>query len=264
MQAMQAMQKKVRKGNRVKAYSVVADHFRRGEISKPDACELCLSVKTLYGHHWNGYDNPLDLWWICGRCNRILSGESWHNGSATFEQAKAFVFADERRVENQLKTTDAAKYCGVTVNTVRNWCRDYGEFLSIGLRSPLGEREFTGRDLVVLKYISTLRASGMQKAAIMQRLSETSFGDTEEIEADQPLQPNAIEPQPVERNEGYNVPTVQSVEIVTRAELTVLQAQITDIDRRSRDYVSGLAQGFILALLFVLVLGVLALLYARF
>jgi len=52
-------------------------------------CLLCNEQNTkLVRHHWNGYDNPNDLWRICYRCNTLLKGK--HDGSLTIEQAKEF------------------------------------------------------------------------------------------------------------------------------------------------------------------------------
>ena len=75
----------------------------------------------------------------------------------------------------QMRTTEAAKECNVTLNTIRNWCKDYGAFLSPGATVASGQREFTPHDLEVLKYIALLRSEGMQKGAIVQRLGETTF-----------------------------------------------------------------------------------------
>ena len=43
---------------------------------------------TMVAHHWNGYDHPLDIWWICRACNRKLSNK--HDGSLTLEQARRY------------------------------------------------------------------------------------------------------------------------------------------------------------------------------
>ena len=80
-------------------------------------------------------------------------------------------------------TTDAAKACNVSLNTIRNWCRDYGIFLSPGASAKGEARAFTGRDIEVLKYVALLRSEGMQRDAIIQRLGETSFS---EIETNEP------------------------------------------------------------------------------
>jgi len=47
------------------------------------------SACMMVAHHWNGYDNPLDVWWICRSCNRKLQHK--HDGSLTLELAKFYV-----------------------------------------------------------------------------------------------------------------------------------------------------------------------------
>lgn len=35
--------------------------------------------RIIHGHHWRGYDHPLDVWWVCVACNRALHDK--HDGS---------------------------------------------------------------------------------------------------------------------------------------------------------------------------------------
>ena len=79
----------------------------------------------------------------------------------------------------QMRTTEAARECNVTLNTIRNWCKDYGAFLSPGATVASGQREFTPHDIEILRYIALLRSEGMQKGAIVQRLGETVFPEIE-------------------------------------------------------------------------------------
>lgn len=71
--------------------------MKKGEVSRLDTCELCgrnprkEKRYDLVAHHWNGYDNPLDIWWICSRCNNILMGPEFHNGSVSKEEAKVVI-----------------------------------------------------------------------------------------------------------------------------------------------------------------------------
>lgn len=74
----------------------------------PDSCELCGSSiqYSRVAHHWNGYDNPLDIWWICYQCNAILRGPHFHSGIVTKEEAISYI--NERksgsvRQENRTK-----------------------------------------------------------------------------------------------------------------------------------------------------------------
>lgn len=87
------------------------------------------------------------------------------------------------------RTNEIAQTCNVTVNTVRNWCKEFGAYLSPGATVTTGHRRFTERDKNVLLYVAQLRNENMQQSAILQRLSETKFPDI-----DQPEEESAIEP----------------------------------------------------------------------
>jgi hypothetical protein len=78
---------------------------RDGIIKPPDdgLCQICgkkpVSYSMKYGkdynsalvaHHYNGYDNYLDIWWICRRCNYKLVGK--HDGSLTIEDARRLTY----------------------------------------------------------------------------------------------------------------------------------------------------------------------------
>lgn len=82
------------------AQSMVNSAIKNGELKRSDTCELCgVDPKVLLdpsrkarhtiAHHWNGYDNPLEVWFICYGCNYHLRGK--HDGSFTKEEAAAFV-----------------------------------------------------------------------------------------------------------------------------------------------------------------------------
>lgn len=77
------------------------------------------------------------------------------------------------------KPSEAAKACNTSVNTIRNWCRDFASFLSPGASGEGGNRRLTDRDLNTLKYIAQLRSENMQQAAIVQKLQSVSIGDVE-------------------------------------------------------------------------------------
>lgn len=52
--------------------------LKQGKIIKPDACQSCRAVDprcadgrtALHGHHHRGYDNPLEVMWLCALCHR--------------------------------------------------------------------------------------------------------------------------------------------------------------------------------------------------
>lgn len=93
---------------------------KNGEIQRKDCCELCGVTKkelesrrhpkssprpVVVMHHWNGHNNPLDVWHICIRCNGILNGR--HSGKVTKAEMKAFI-------KDYATVTEAAKILGVS------------------------------------------------------------------------------------------------------------------------------------------------------
>lgn len=92
--------------------------------------------------------------------------------------------AKHKRKHNPMvyRTNEIAQTCNVTVNTVRNWCKEFGAFLSPGATVTSGHRRFTERDKDVLLYVAQLRNENMQQSAILQRLSETKFPEIEETD----------------------------------------------------------------------------------
>lgn len=76
------------------AIKLVEYAIKRGELVRPEQCEICTSKPIDYqshaivAHHWKGYDFPLSIWWVCRSCNGILDV---HDGSLNMEQAKKYV-----------------------------------------------------------------------------------------------------------------------------------------------------------------------------
>lgn len=67
---------------------------RQGMV--PAACEICGdSYDKCVAHHWNGYDNPADVWWICHSCNTSLSGPEWHSGLLAKDEVRALFQNDQ-------------------------------------------------------------------------------------------------------------------------------------------------------------------------
>lgn len=50
----------------------VRDAVRSGKIEKPLSCEECgtnTKREVLSAHHYNGYDHPFDIKWVCPGCH---------------------------------------------------------------------------------------------------------------------------------------------------------------------------------------------------
>ncbi len=150
----------------------------------------------------------------------------------------------------ELRPADIAKECGVSVGTVRNWCAEYAEFLSMGANPIDGNRLLNERDLEICRYIASLRKEGMSKPQIILRLRETTFGhvDTEQsivkpIEAPQSLQ------------ESHQDTSSMIVALhAMQTDIEALKASTQDARQSQRDGVVMFGVGFIAALLFVLLL----------
>lgn len=87
------------------AHHAVRAAVEKGLLQRSATCELCgfnaperrkLRLKfglkwriRIEGHHWRGYEYPLDVWWVCSRCNHQLCGK--HDGSLTKEQARCII-----------------------------------------------------------------------------------------------------------------------------------------------------------------------------
>jgi len=53
------------------------------EYPKDSICLTCGDKRKLVAHHYNGNENPTDVWFVCYRCNHILP-----NGGYSLEQAR--------------------------------------------------------------------------------------------------------------------------------------------------------------------------------
>lgn len=85
-----------------KAYNKVFTAINQGVLIRPDTCELCgdkptpttykkggkiVTRPSIEAHHWNGHQHPLDVWFVCRECNKLLRGDKFHNGTVSKEQA---------------------------------------------------------------------------------------------------------------------------------------------------------------------------------
>lgn len=78
------------------AMKFVERAIKSGNLTRPERCEVCATKPTegykkhaTVAHHWNGYDDPTNVWFVCRSCNRFLAHK--HDGSLNLEQAKLYV-----------------------------------------------------------------------------------------------------------------------------------------------------------------------------
>lgn len=101
------------------AISKLNHEVKKGTLTRPLICELCGiepgfrespvlihagQRSLIVGHHYNGHDKPLDVWWLCPRCNNKLPGPVCHSGKITKEQAREIILG-----KRQLMTDDEIK-----------------------------------------------------------------------------------------------------------------------------------------------------------
>ena len=68
---------RLRHPGRDKAMDAVRWAVESGRLEKPDICWACRGKppvrrdgrSSLHAHHYNGYDHPLDVMWLCQRCH---------------------------------------------------------------------------------------------------------------------------------------------------------------------------------------------------
>ncbi len=62
------------------AVQQIGQALKDGQLTRPNICELCGEEEYTQAHHANGYDNPLDVWWLCLSCHGRLRGMTYHRG----------------------------------------------------------------------------------------------------------------------------------------------------------------------------------------
>lgn len=107
---------KLKLKRRAKAHSLVSWAVKTGKLTRPNTCELCgrqpemsffignenkrVPRTLIVAHHWNGYDDPYNVWFICASCNLTLG--SRHDGSMNRKQARLFIAQSKLRKSDHL------------------------------------------------------------------------------------------------------------------------------------------------------------------
>lgn len=113
-------------------------------------------------------------------------------------------------MENQYSTRHVIELFSVSHETVKNWTREFADFLSVGATPPAGQRRaFTEDDLRVFAVISEQKKRGLTYADIHASLKAGQRGDVP--------QPTALDRLP---------PVVQDMIVRLRDELADLRAQL--------------------------------------
>lgn len=87
------------KDRRNKARFALSLAVRNGVIKRARRCQTCghtgLTEATrqnpIVGHHWNGYNQPLDVLWCCRSCNAIMIDDKFHKGLFTLDEIIEYI-----------------------------------------------------------------------------------------------------------------------------------------------------------------------------
>lgn len=92
--------------------------------------------------------------------------------------------------DQPLSPHQAAQRIGISVHTVRRWCKDHAPYLSPGASPDMGAtRRLTGRDIEVLQEVARLRSTeGLTTSQVNERLAGLVFSEETAIEPAQAAQ----------------------------------------------------------------------------
>lgn len=68
--------KKNRNKEQCKAHDKIRHAIMIGQLEKPDTCSNCGSIESIQAHHHNGYENALDVIWVCHKCHMALHSKN--------------------------------------------------------------------------------------------------------------------------------------------------------------------------------------------
>jgi hypothetical protein len=76
------------------AYQALRRAIKDGYIKRETTCQLCgidCEHQNIDAHHHNGYDDPLNVWWVCTQCNTRIPGDEFHTGGFTLEEMREYL-----------------------------------------------------------------------------------------------------------------------------------------------------------------------------
>jgi hypothetical protein len=116
---------------RMTAVRRVERALAKGTLTRATACQLCDRTEpeirsyieqrrgackqtrsVIQAHHHNGYDNPLDVWWICTECNGML----WHRHDGSMALAEARDTAAKRHLKQPIQLAGGRVFTAHNVN----------------------------------------------------------------------------------------------------------------------------------------------------
>jgi hypothetical protein len=72
-----------------RAMNLVAKAVKEGVLQRPTRCSRCHATPgpmsngrtQIEAHHAYGYDQPLNIKWVCHQCNQKMKGPNFHNST---------------------------------------------------------------------------------------------------------------------------------------------------------------------------------------
>lgn len=158
-------------------------------------------------------------------------------------------------------TTQIAAECNISMNTARNWAREYKEVLSPGASVEGEQRVFDDRDREVFKLIAQLRAEKLRRDEIIERVKQTNFGEIVETGASIDDQPTALAVAPNELSQTPDAALIAAMFDAHARRIEALEQSraVPVASNRMADMVLG----FLAACAFLVLILLLAVLYGR-
>lgn len=107
-----------------KAQRAAAGAARAGLIFKSDICECCKrGERRLEGHHHLGYDQPLEVVWLCRECHGFVHSKIF---LGTRDASQGIFLSGGNRAKfcsKCEKTKLAAEFYERVPGILRNWCK---------------------------------------------------------------------------------------------------------------------------------------------
>lgn len=147
---------------------------------------------------------------------------------------------------------EVARKANVTAQSIRNYSRDYADFLSPGARGEDGPRLYTDEDVEVLCAIAALRKSGVPPAEVVTRLRNGTVPLVVDAEPEAAFSPPG---------QTLNAVTERAEEPITPPQMAymMLQSRIEALERRVDGGVDRFVTGIILGMALTLLVVALAL-----
>jgi DNA-binding transcriptional MerR regulator len=154
---------------------------------------------------------------------------------------------------------EVAELAGIAAHNVRRWAEYHAMHLSDSANPPTGmARRFTSRDIEVLKHVDSLRQRGLTVPVINEQLKELSFAeiDTTNEQPDNSIDAHQLPTLPSQTGQDSTPGAIVTLDAIRtiESEIEALKASVKEGKQSQRDYVQGVAVGFVAALLFVILL----------